>query len=135
DGEVSRLCALSADRGARMRQDAALKLVPELSPHPLSGKPVLESAPLRRGFKRSALSRFDDSTWDLSPAVFRENARVCHMTVHFDVITDSSIERALREFLYARLNFDLPGHRSRLPPASIRQLLNRTRRFLEFVAA
>jgi hypothetical protein len=33
-----------------------------------------------------------------------------------------------------RLNFDVPGHRTRLPPASIRQLFNRTRRFLEFVA-
>jgi hypothetical protein len=118
-----------------MRRDAALKIVPAFSPHPFSGKPVLESAPLRRGFKRSALSRFDDSTWDLSPAVFRENARVCHMTVHFDRLSDSSVDCALREFLYARLNFDVPGHRNRLPPASIRQLFNRTRRFLEFVAA
>lgn len=118
-----------------MRQDAALKLVPALRPHPLSGKPVLDSAPLRRGFKRSALSRFDDSTWDLSPAVFRENARVCHMTVHFERLTDPSVDCALREFLYARLNFDVPGCRNRLPPAGIRQLFNRARRFLEFVAA
>jgi hypothetical protein len=81
------------------------------------------------------LSCFEDSTWDLSPAVFRENARVCHITVHFDSITEASVERTLREFLYARLNFDIPGHRNRLPPASIRQLFNRTRRFLEFVAA
>lgn len=117
-----------------MRQDATLKLVPAFSPHPLSGKPVLESAPLRPGFKRCALSCFEDGTWNLSPAVFRENARVCHTTVHFDVIANSSVECALREFLYARLNFDVPGHRNRLPPASIRQLFNRARRFLEFVA-
>jgi integrase len=113
----------------------ALKLVPSTGPHPLAGKPVLESAPLRRGHKRSALPRFEDHTWDLSPAVFRENARVCHVTAHFDGIGDASIARTLREFLYARLNFDVPGHRTRLPPASIRQLFNRTRRFLEYVAA
>jgi integrase len=118
-----------------MRESATLKLAPGLDPHPLSGKPVLESAPLRRGFKRSALSRFEDSMWNLSPAVFRENTRVCHMTVRFDHLTDPSVERALREFLYARLNFDIPGYRKRLPPASIRQLFNRTRRFLEFVVA
>ncbi len=117
-----------------MRQATALKLVPKPRPHPLEGKPVLESAPLRRGHKRSAMSRFEDSTWDLSPAVFRENARVCHITAHFDGIKDAGVERTLREFLYARLNFDVPGHRMRLPPGSIRQLFNRVRRFLEFVA-
>jgi integrase len=117
-----------------MRQATALKLVPTAVPHPLAGQPVLESAPLRQGHKRSALSRFEDGTWDLSPAVFRENARACHVTAHFDGIDDESVERTLREFLYARLNFDVPGHRGRLPPASIRQLFNRARRFLEFVA-
>ena len=117
-----------------MRQAAALKLVPAASPHPLDGKPVLESAALRRGHKRSALSRFEDGTWDLSPAVFRENARVCHITAHFDGIEAAGVARTLREFLYARLNFDVPGHRMRLPPGSVRQLFNRTRRFLEFVA-
>jgi hypothetical protein len=118
-----------------MNKATALKFVATKQLHPLAGKPVLESAPLRRGHKRSALSRFEDSTWDLSPAVFRENARVCHVTVHFDSITEASVERTLREFLYARLNFDIPGHRSRLPPTSVRQLFNRTRRFLEFIAA
>jgi integrase len=119
-----------------MNKATALKpVVATKQPHLLAGKPVLESAPLRRGHKRSALPRFEDSTWDLSPAVFRENARVCHVTVHFGSITEAGVERTLREFLYARLNFDIPGHRGRLPPASIRQLFNRTRRFLEFVAA
>ena len=40
---------------------------------------------------------------------------------------------ALRAFLYARLNVDLPGHRTKLPPASVRQAFNRARRFFEFV--
>ena len=67
---------------------SALKLVRPIAPHPLAGRPVLESAPLRRGCKRSALSRFEDSTWDLAPAVFRTNARICHITAHFDGIAD-----------------------------------------------
>jgi integrase len=117
-----------------MRQAMAVRLIPAAAAHPLIGMPVLESAPLRRGFKRSALSRFEDGTWDLSPAVFRENARVCHVTARFAGIEDAGVERMLREFLYARLNFDIPRHRTRLPPASIRQLFNRARRFLEFVA-
>jgi integrase len=116
-----------------MSEAIALKPFSAAPLHPLNGKPVLESAQLRRGHKRSALSRFEDSTWDLSPAVFRENARRCHVTAHFDGIDDPSVTRTLKEFLYARLNFDMPGHRMRLPPASIRQLFNRTRRFLDFV--
>jgi integrase len=39
----------------------------------------------------------------------------------------------MRAYLYARLNIDLPGHRPRLPPASVRQAFNRARRFFEFV--
>jgi hypothetical protein len=116
-----------------MTRTSALKLVPSIASHPLAGRPVLESAPLRRGFKRSALPRFEDGTWDLSPAVFRTNARVCHVTAHFDGIANPGLQRTLREFLYARLNFDVAGHRTRLPPASLRQLFNRIRRFLEFV--
>ena len=45
--------------------------------------PVLATAPLKPGFERSELSKFGDDSWDLSPAVFRNNARRCHITVHF----------------------------------------------------
>jgi integrase len=114
---------------------SALKLVRPIAPHPLAGRPVLESAPLRPGCKRSALSRFEDSTWDLTPAVFRTNARICHITAHFDGIADPGVERTLREFIYARLNFDVAGHRCRIPPSVLRQIFNRTRCFLEFVVA
>jgi hypothetical protein len=117
-----------------MKRAASLKLIPAARPHPLDGRPVLESAPLRRGHKRSALSRFEDSTWDLSPAVFRENANFHHVTARFDRIDDPGVAQTLREFLYARLNFDVPGYRMRIPPASIRVLFNRARPFLEFVA-
>jgi hypothetical protein len=115
-----------------MRQ--GLKLISAARLHPLDGRPILESAPLRGGHSRAALPRFEDSTWDLSAAVFRENARRSQITVHFDGIEDAGVDRTLRELLYARLNFDVPGFRMRLPPASIQNSFNRTRRFLEFVA-
>ena len=82
--------------------------------------PVLISAPLRPGFDRAHISRYGDPVWDLAPGVFRDNARRCHITVHFDGIDDPSIADALRQILHARLNVDLPGHRSRLEPAGVR---------------
>ncbi|MCB1462400.1 MAG: integrase [Sphingomonas sp.] len=96
-------------------------------------RPVLESAPLKPGFDRDALSRYGDPSWDLGPAVFRENARRCHITVHFGSVEDVGIREALRELLYAKLNIDIPGHRKKLPPGSVRQAFNRARRFFEFV--
>jgi hypothetical protein len=101
----------------------------------LADRPVLASAPLKAGFDRQNLSRYGDQSWDLGPAVFRENARRCHVTVHFHPVGDAATERALREFLYARLNIALPGGRLRLPPASLRQLFNRARRFFDYVRA
>ncbi len=101
----------------------------------LDDRPVLASAPLRPGFDRAELSRYGDPNWDLSPAVFRDNARRCHMKVHFGPIDDAGVREALRAFLYARLNVGLPGHRPVLPPASVRQVFNRTRRFFDFVQA
>jgi integrase len=55
--------------------------------------------------------------------------------VHFTAIGDDATERALREFLYARLNVALPGGRQRLPPASVRQVFNRAKRFFDYVRA
>jgi hypothetical protein len=98
-------------------------------------RPVLATAPLRPGFSRDDLSRYSDAIWDLGPAVFRENARRCHVTAHFEVVPDPAVARCLREYLYVRLNVDLPGHRPRLPPAGLRQCFNRARRFFEFVRA
>jgi hypothetical protein len=99
----------------------------------LADRPVLVSAPLKASFDRQNLSRYGDQSWNLAPAVFRENARRCHATVHFHVVGDAATEQALREFLYARLNVALPGGRQRLPPASVRQVFNRARRFFDYV--
>ena len=95
-------------------------------------RPVLATAPLKAGHAREELSRVGDSSWDLGPAVFRENARRCHVTVHFDVLEHADVQAAMRAYLYARLNVDLPGYRPKLPPASIRQAFNRARRFFAF---
>ncbi|MGI8398345.1 integrase (plasmid) [Agrobacterium deltaense] len=99
----------------------------------LDRRPVLASAALKPGFDRDTLPRYGDPSWDLGPAVFRENARRCHVTVHFGAVEDEGVREALREFLYARLNVDMPGHRKKLPPGSVRQAFNRARRFFEFV--
>ncbi|WP_054313310.1 hypothetical protein [Mesorhizobium sp. 1M-11] len=99
----------------------------------LDRRPVLATAALKPGFDRDTLSRYGDPSWDLGPAVFRENARRCHVTVHFGAVEDEGVREALREFLYARLNVDMPGHRKILPPGSVRQTFNRARRFFEFV--
>ena len=94
---------------------------------------MFASTPLKPGFDRDTLSRYGDSSWDLGPAVFRENARRCHVTAHFRVVEDIGVREAICELLYARLNIDIPGYRLRLPPASVRQVFNRARRFFEFV--
>jgi integrase len=98
-------------------------------------EPVLAGALLRPGFRRDDLSRYGDDSWDLGPAVFRENARRCHVTAHFSAVTDPAVARCLREYLYTRLNIDLPGYQPPLAPASLRQAFNRARRFFEFTRA
>lgn len=95
-------------------------------------RPVLASARLKAGHAREELSHVGDPSWDLGPAVFRENARRCHVTVHFDVLEHADVQAAMRAYLYARLNVDLPGYHPKLPPASIRQAFNRARRFFAF---
>lgn len=95
-------------------------------------RPVLAIVRLKPGHAREALSRVGDPSWDLGPAVFRENARRCHVTVHFDVLEHADVQAAMRAYLYARLNVDLPGYRPKLLPSSIRQAFNRARRFFGF---
>src|SRR3546814_19023206 len=95
-------------------------------------RPVLATAPLKAGHAHEELSRVGDPSWDLGPAVFRENARRCHVTVHFDVLEHADVQAAMRAYLYARLNVDLPGYGAKLPPAHIPPALHRPRPFLPF---
>ena len=95
--------------------------------------PVLSHSPLRAGYDRAELSRYADEFWDLTPAVFRENARRCHCTVKFDTLPDPGLATMMRSYLHARRNVRLPGWAPPLPPASIRQAFNHVRPFFEFV--
>lgn len=95
--------------------------------------PILEDVPLRAGYDREVLSRYGDDLWDLTPAVFRENARRCHCTVRFDTLSDQQTAETMREYLYARLNIQLLGWAPLLPPASIRQAFNHIRPFFAFL--
>jgi len=113
----------------------SLASAPRLADAVPDDHPVLATAPLRPGFDRDDLSRYGDASWDLGPAVFRENARRCHVTVHFGTVPDPAVARCLREYLYVRLNVEFPGYRPRLAPGSLRQTFNRARRFFEFVRA
>src|SRR3546814_9303279 len=79
----------------------------------LDDRAVLATEPLKAGHAREELSRVDDPSWDLGPAVFREDARRCHVTVHFDVLEHADVHAAMRAHLYARLNVDLPGSGSK----------------------
>lgn len=101
----------------------------------LDSRPVLATAALRPGFDRSALSRYNDDRWDLNPAVFRENARSSDATVDFGVIDDPKIAEALRDYLYVRLNIDLPGYKMRATPVNVRRLFRAARSFFDFVKA
>src|SRR3546814_5248819 len=62
----------------------------------LDDRPMLATAPLKAGHAREELSRVGDPSWDLGPAVFRENARRCHVTVHFDVLEHADVQAAMR---------------------------------------
>ncbi len=109
--------------------------IPAAWPEPFDDRPVLVSAPLRLGYDRAQLSRYGDAVWDLSPAVFRENARRCHVIVRFDGIAEPALATTLKAYLYARLNFTVPGLRARLAPTVVRASFNKARRFLTFVIA
>ncbi|WP_296105350.1 integrase [uncultured Agrobacterium sp.] len=98
-------------------------------------RPVLATAALRPGFERSSLSRYGDDRWDLNPAVFRENVRSSDATVDFSVVDDPQIGQALRDYLYVRLNIDLPGYRMRATPVNVRRLFRSARSFFDFVKA
>lgn len=98
-------------------------------------RPVLATAALRPGFDRSALSRYGDDRWDLNPAVFRENVRSSDATVDFSVVDDPKIAEALRDYLYVRLNTDLPAQKLRATPVNVRRLFRSARSFFDFVKA
>ncbi len=96
-------------------------------------RPILATAPLHAGFDRAQLSRFNDDKWDLGPAIFRENTRQSDTRVDFTLIGDPMIVAAMRDYLYVRLNVDLPGYKRRASAVSARRLFRFAANFFGFV--
>ena len=96
------------------------------------GEGVLTGLQIRRGIPFASLPRFGDNHWDVTPAVFRENARRCHCTVDFAQLADPMQILTAKEYLYARLHEPEGSLRPRLTPSSVRQVFNRLRRFMSF---
>ena len=57
------------------------------------------------------LTRFGDDVWDLSPAMFRANARPAAFRVDFGAIADPALRRLAKEFMLARLQAPLRSYR------------------------
>jgi hypothetical protein len=102
------------------------------SRHVRDSDSVLSGLPMRTGFPPAALPLFGQDQWDVTPAVFRENARRCHCSVDFAQLSDPAQRLAAKEYLYARLREPAGGVRPRLAPASVRAVFNRLRRFMTF---
>jgi hypothetical protein len=102
------------------------------SRHVRDSDSVLSGLPMRTGFPPAALPLFGQDQWDVTPAVFRENARRCHCSVDFGQLFDPAQRLAAKEYLYARLREPVGSLRPRLAPASVRAVFNRLRRFMTF---
>jgi hypothetical protein len=116
---------------ARASSHAPLKqLVSRFVPN---GEGVLSGLKIRRGDPAAPLPLFGDDHWDLTQAVFRENARRCHCTVDFGQVADFTQRLTAKEYLYAKLHEPEGGLRPPLAPASIRAVFNRLRCFMDFI--
>jgi integrase len=110
--------------------DIAASLV---SRHVRDSDHVLSGLPMRPGVPRASLPLFGEDYWDVTPVVFRENARRCHCSVDFAQLPDPAQRLTAKEYLYARLHEPAGSPRPCLAPASIRAVFNRLRRFMTFV--
>jgi hypothetical protein len=103
-----------------------------VSRHVRDSDSVLSRLSIRTGFPPAALPLSGQDQWDVTPAVFRENARRCHCSVDFAQLFDPAQRRTAKEYLYARLREPAGGPRPRLAPTSVRAVFNRLRRFMTF---
>ena len=110
--------------------DAAPALL--ASRHVRDSEGVLAGLPIRPGVPKASLPLFGEDHWNVTPAVFRENARRCHCSVDFAQLADPVQRITAKEYLYARLHEPEGGLRPRLAPASVRAVFNRLRRFMSF---
>ena len=94
---------------------------------------VLAGIQVRPGIDRSVLSRFGDDLWDISPAMFRANARPVGYRIAFARIDDLAMRRLAKEYILARLRAPLPSFRARCGPSTAVGILLFIRHFAEFV--
>ena len=78
---------------------------------------VLAGLPIRPGVAAASLPLFGESSWNVAPAVFRENTRRCHCSVDFGLLSSPAQHLTAKEYLYARLREPVGSLRPRLAPA------------------
>ena len=94
---------------------------------------ILAGRPLRPGSEHSMLSRFGEDVWDLSPAMFRANARPAAFRVDFGAIADPALRRLAKEYMLARLQAPLRSYRGPCGPSTAKGTLLFLRHFGELV--
>lgn len=94
---------------------------------------ILAGRPLRPGSEHSMLSRFGEDVWDLSPAMFRANARPAAFRVDFGAIADPALRRLAKEYMLARLQAPLRSYRGPCGPSTAKGTLLFLRHFGEFL--
>ncbi|HWL19137.1 MAG TPA: hypothetical protein VNS33_05675 [Bradyrhizobium sp.] len=96
---------------------------------------VLATHALKPGTEEQHLSQFVDDRWDLSPAIFRENAPRSIMAIDFTTLDDPWQRLTAKEFIWARLNEPSPYPRQiRMAATMARATLSTLSRFMAFVA-
>jgi hypothetical protein len=96
---------------------------------------VLATHALKPGTEEQPLSQFVDDQWDLSPAIFRENAPRSITAIDFTTLDDPWQRLTAKEFIWARLNEPSPYPRQvRMAPTMARATLFTVSRFMAFVA-
>ncbi|HEV7335849.1 MAG TPA: integrase [Bosea sp. (in: a-proteobacteria)] len=101
--------------------------------HVKDGQGVLDGLRIHPRKKAEPLPLFGEDSWNLSPAVFRENARRCHCSVDFTHLSNPLTRLTAKEYLFARLHEPAGAPRSRMAPATVRAVYNRMRRFIAFI--
>ena len=94
---------------------------------------ILAGRPLGPDAERSMLSRFGDDVWDLSPSMFRANARPSYFRLNFGTIEDPALRRLAKEYVLARLLAPLRSYRAPCSPSTAIGTLLFLRHFGEFL--
>lgn len=94
--------------------------------HKWCGRLVLADRPLRPGHTLEDTSSFDGDVWDLTPAIFQQQARA--LVLNFAPIP-AAYRTSVKELCYVMLSGDLPPNEARPKILSIRRHLVDLKRF------